>query len=91
VLSTATTRQAAELSEEEIDRLVAVVFDTPALPFDARPREIPCAIRQECSCGRVVTIPLIGRGPEITREWVCPICGLDDCEGADQEPCTGRG
>jgi len=89
-MSTATTSQAAGLSEEEIDRLVAVVFDTPALPFDARPREIPCAIRQECSCGRVVTIPLIGRGPEITREWVCPLCGFDDFDGADHEPRAGR-
>jgi hypothetical protein len=84
-MSTATARQTAGLSEEEIDQLVAVVFDTPALPFDARPPEVPCAIRQECSCGRVVTIPLIGRGPEITRDWVCPLCGPDDSRGADQD------
>ena len=89
-MSTATTRQTAGLCEEEIDRLVAAMFDAPALPFDARPREIACAIRQECSCGRVVTIPLIGRGAEITREWVCPVCGFDDVEGAHQELRAGR-
>jgi len=89
-MRTPTTRQAAGLSKDEIDRLVAAMFDAPALPFDARPREVPCAIRQECSCGRVVAIPLMGRGPEIRREWVCPLCGLDDFEGADLEPCTER-
>jgi hypothetical protein len=76
-MNTDAAKGAAALSETEIDQLVAAMFDTPALPFDARPREIACAIRQECACGRVGTIPLIGSGPEITREWVCPICELD--------------
>jgi hypothetical protein len=90
-MSTATTRQAAGLSEDEIDRLAAAMFDAPAVPFEERPWDIPCAIRRECACGRVATDPLMGRGAERIVEWTCPVCGFDDLAGADQEPCTGRG
>jgi hypothetical protein len=90
-MSTAATRQAAGLSEDEIDRLVAAIFDASAVPFEERPWDIPCAIRRECACGRVATDPLMGRGAERIVAWTCPVCGFDDFECADQEPCTRRG
>jgi hypothetical protein len=73
-MSTAPTRQAAELTENEIDQLVEAMFDAPAVPFEERPRDIPCAIRRECACGRVATDPLMGRGAERVVEWTCPVC-----------------
>ena len=50
---------------------------TPVVWRSEQDPSIPCGLRQECACGRHVTTPLTGSGPEVTRDWVCPICSPD--------------